>query len=479
MAETKQMLKFYKGGQQPTEVGSIWFKDGLLSVVGTSGLEYFSGVQDASWDATSKKLTIVKANGTDKVELDFSDVASAQILGKLREDLTALSSTVDGIDDRLEAVETVVGDENSGLVKQVAANEAAIATLNGDAETAGSVAKAVADAVAAEKERAEGVEGDLQDAIDAVEATVEAQGEDLETIKGVLGLGESGDNKTVSDLIDEKIDALAGGDTATGEYVTVGVTSENGEVTEVTIDEAKLKAALKGLSDAIEGEAETARAAEEANANAAQAAADEAARAHERVDALITGEGINADIIESFKELNDYLADHEDVKEGILDAIQALEDQVGEGTVDERIAAAKEEINAVILENEQVAAEALTDLNTRITTLENLGITNEFTGVKNRLSTLEDTVAALPEDIAEAKKAGDDAAEALNTYIGTNDAAVAAAQKAADDAAAAVTTLAEGAVADNADAIEAVSEEVKAIKADLANGVGMYWYSFE
>jgi hypothetical protein len=206
MAETKQMLKFYKGGQQPQDVGSIWFNDGLLSVVGTNGLEYFSGVQDASWDPTAKKLIIVKANGTDKVELDFSDVASAQILGKLREDLTALSNTVTGIDGRLETVETVVGDENSGLVKAVDANTTAIATLNGDAETAGSVAKAVADAVAAEKDRAEGVESDLQDAIDDVEATVEAHGEDLETIKGVLGLGEAGDSKTVSDLIDEKIE---------------------------------------------------------------------------------------------------------------------------------------------------------------------------------------------------------------------------------------------------------------------------------
>ena len=53
---TNYNLKFYKGGVQPTELGSIWFNNGLLSVVSKEGdgitgteaaLEYFSGVRDA------------------------------------------------------------------------------------------------------------------------------------------------------------------------------------------------------------------------------------------------------------------------------------------------------------------------------------------------------------------------------------------------------------------------------------------------
>lgn len=43
-------LKFYKGGSQPTELGSVWFNNGLIGVVSDASgkIDYFSGVQDAS-----------------------------------------------------------------------------------------------------------------------------------------------------------------------------------------------------------------------------------------------------------------------------------------------------------------------------------------------------------------------------------------------------------------------------------------------
>ena len=63
---------------------------------------------------------------------------------------------------RIESLEGIVGSEAEGAfgeVKEaVAKNTAAIAKLNGGAEEEGSVAKAVADAVKVEKDRAEGVE---------------------------------------------------------------------------------------------------------------------------------------------------------------------------------------------------------------------------------------------------------------------------------------------------------------------------------
>ena len=81
--------------------------------------------------------------------------------------------------DRIETLEGIVGGEAEGAfgeVKEaVAENTAAIAKLNGGAEEEGSVAKAVADAVKVEKDRAEGVEAGFEQRIVANEAFVAAQ----------------------------------------------------------------------------------------------------------------------------------------------------------------------------------------------------------------------------------------------------------------------------------------------------------------
>ena len=81
--------------------------------------------------------------------------------------------------DRIETLEGIVGGEAEGAfgeVKEaVAENTAAIAKLNGGADEEGSVAKAVADAVKVEKDRAEGVEAGFESRIAANEAFVAAQ----------------------------------------------------------------------------------------------------------------------------------------------------------------------------------------------------------------------------------------------------------------------------------------------------------------
>lgn len=170
------------------------------------------------------------------------------------------------------------------------------------------------------------------------------------------------------------------------EYVDAEVAAVGSAATE------ELGKEVEALEKALEAEAETARAAEQANAKAAADADAKAADAHDRIDALIEGEGINADIIESFKELNEYLAEHEDVKEGILDAIDGLKEQVGEGKVDDRIAAAKQEVIDIIEDNEEVTAQALNDLKGRATSLEGRADALEAIKAGSRLSDLETAV---------------------------------------------------------------------------------------
>lgn len=119
--------------------------------------------------------------------------------------LKARMDTAEGnigtLEDKVEALEAITGTGNTGagttLVGRIEAletdnttnktniaenttnigkNTTAIGVLNGDVNTDGSVAKKVADAVAVEKNRAEGVEGDLQDAIDVINGTAETEG---------------------------------------------------------------------------------------------------------------------------------------------------------------------------------------------------------------------------------------------------------------------------------------------------------------
>lgn len=119
----------------------------------------------------------------------------------LKARMDTAEDNIDTLEEKVEALEAITGTGNTGtgttLVGRIEALEAdnttnkaaitentnkigdnttAIGVLNGDVNTAGSVAKTVADAVAAEKERAEGVEADLQDAIDVINGTAETEG---------------------------------------------------------------------------------------------------------------------------------------------------------------------------------------------------------------------------------------------------------------------------------------------------------------
>lgn len=228
------------------------------------------------------------------------------------------------------------------------------------------------------------------------------------------------DNELTSAIgdVDDKVDAL---DTKVGnlpadttaknvvEYVDAKVKAASDAATE------DLSKEVEDLEKALKAEAETARAAEQANAKAAADADAKAADAHDRIDALIEGEGINSDIIESFKELNEYLAEHEDVKEGILDAIDDLKEQVGTGKVEDRIAAAKQEVLDIIEDNEEVAAQAFDDLKGRADALEGRatsleGRADALEAIKagSRLSDLETAVnTTLPGAIESAVQALD------------------------------------------------------------------------
>ena len=81
----------------------------------------------------------------------------------------------EGLDARISAIETLLGSGEAGetsFAARMTAAETAITTINGNAETAGSIAYAVA----AEASRASGVESGLQSAIDTINGNASTAG---------------------------------------------------------------------------------------------------------------------------------------------------------------------------------------------------------------------------------------------------------------------------------------------------------------
>ena len=166
---------------------------------------------------------------------------------------------------RIETLEGIVGSEAEGAfgeVKQdVADNKAAIAKLNGGVEEEGSVAKAVADAVKVEKDRAEGVEAGFEGRIAANEAFVaaqpavdKAQNDRLAVIEEMMGLGGVEGDKTALQELQETIDAVedkADAAQADVDAVELRLDAEGGLVDRIEANEANI-ARLDGAVD-VEG----------------------------------------------------------------------------------------------------------------------------------------------------------------------------------------------------------------------------------
>lgn len=125
--------------------------------------------------------------------------------------------------------------DDTALKARVAANETAIATLNGDADTAGSVKKQVADAVAqivadapeaydTLKEISDWISGHANDA-SAMNSQITTNKTDIAALKALVGtLPESAEATTIVGYIDEAIAGLSIGDYARAAELTAAIT---------------------------------------------------------------------------------------------------------------------------------------------------------------------------------------------------------------------------------------------------------------
>lgn len=103
------------------------------------------------------------------------------------------ATTVEGLQTAVASLQATVGNENSGLVKQVAENKAAIDTLNGDKNVSGSVAYQIAQIVAGAdesfdtlKEIAEWITTHKTDAA-TMNAQINTNKDDIASLKTLVG----------------------------------------------------------------------------------------------------------------------------------------------------------------------------------------------------------------------------------------------------------------------------------------------------
>lgn len=439
---TDKFLKFYKGGAKPSEVGSIWFNNGLLSVVGQNGLEYFSGLQDAEFK--DNKLTIVKADGTTKVELDFSDVASAEnvnsLLSTLRDSINTLSATVDA---NKKAADDGIKEAKGAAADALAA--AGKAETNAKAYTDEKIGSYAAEGVEASGLRKEIAERDaaVEGKVTALGQTVSSHDDAIKDIQEELE-GLNGGAGSITSQIDNAIKELNNnGVEGEGDYVKVTVTQVEGIVTDVAVVED-----LSAITEAISSEAETARAAEKANADAI--AAEKA-----RIDALVgekddegnfvdAGKSVRAiaaeevaeivagadEAYDTLKEIADWIANHPEDAAGYNERIRAnataIENITKEnGAIDTAVANAKTEIVGTLAEDDAATLEAINDeldvIGGEISSLKGLvGTTSVDSQIKAVTDPISDRVLAVENKLADVDDTvGKEIEDALSAYSTT------------------------------------------------------------
>ena len=142
------------------------------------------------------------------------------------------TTTVEGLSTAIASLKTTVGDENSGLVKQVAENKAAIDTLNGDKNISGSVAYQIAQIVSDAPE--------AYDTLKEIATWITTHAGDAATMNANIA-------QNTSDI--EALEALVGS-TAVATQIANAIDAalKNGET-----DKYALAADLTSLSDEVDG----------------------------------------------------------------------------------------------------------------------------------------------------------------------------------------------------------------------------------
>jgi chromosome segregation ATPase len=379
-------LKFYKGKESAVSAknpaaGSVWFDtdNRLIKIKLTDGTwQSYSGLQDAKWEESSKSLVLTKANG-DKLTVNLSDVASASVLA-------ALQQTV--ADNKIAADNGIA--EAKDAAKAVADDLAAYKTSNNKE-------------IAALKAKDTALDGEIAN-LKAADVTMGADIADLKTLtqeheteitalQGLVG------TESVKDQID---DAIAKYDTDT---VQPGLDAKADDA-EFQAYKTANNAAVKKVSDDLA--AEVIRATQEearieglvtahtGNTDIHVTADQKAAwnKAKEDIDAFLAATNDKDAVIETIKEINDYVNEH-------TEAFTALSGRVGVNETD--IATLKGDV-AELEAADQTLQGNIDTLAGRVTTVEGkVGALETKVDVEKVSTAIEAAVSPVRTDVGNLK----------------------------------------------------------------------------
>lgn len=224
----------------------------------------------------------VKANAEAIAKLNGNDTVEGSVDKKIKDAINAFAGSADGdnvIENVTELLNYVSGVDGSKTLAEaiadIAENKGKIATLNGNATTAGSVAKAVADE-AARAEETYAVKG-----TETVASSAAARAEEAYTLASGKATAAEAKAQAVAAISEIAEVTMSDSDNA---YVKATVKTEAGSVTSVVVDDS----GVKTYADKVAGDAVTTAAADaKAKAEAAQSAAQTYA------DSLFTWEEID------------------------------------------------------------------------------------------------------------------------------------------------------------------------------------------
>ena len=213
----KPNIKFFRSNVAPANPveGFVWFNtdDRTINLYKNADWEKYAGIINAGYE--NNILTITPTSG-ETVTVDLSDLAT------LRSDMTTTQAAVAAlinkdttIEGKISALETTVGDENIGLVKDVKAIQDELNSLSGGA---GSIGTQIENALATLDVTDAVVAGQYVSAVSEVDGKISVVRADLPDYtevyeaKGeaakVLGTdGDTSDKMTVHGL-DKRIDAI-------------------------------------------------------------------------------------------------------------------------------------------------------------------------------------------------------------------------------------------------------------------------------
>ena len=210
-------LKFYRKSTAPSSpvAGAIWFNttDKTIQIyTGTEWEKYAGNLKDATWSSDKNALTITKHDGS-SISLDFSDMASATVMGKM---FTAVGLNADGT---FKKNATNYGGSATSIGGEIAAIDTKLKSVS-DLVGTDSVSKQVGDA---KTELIGGInDGNTVNTIYGAKA--------FATVKANAAEGAA------KGYTDDELEALTGTVSSTaGEKVVVSVKQTNGKVDAVTV----------------------------------------------------------------------------------------------------------------------------------------------------------------------------------------------------------------------------------------------------